>query len=90
MSPSRYKALQEAIALSNHSLKGVNQAAKVWSVVHDRYNDTMTQQPRVGRHSGHHLQALHNAALSAYEALLDALRVHSDNLAHLAALKGQG
>jgi hypothetical protein len=88
MSP-RAEAIRKAMAQCDHTKVEVDSCSKEWALAHNAYNAAVTEQPRKGRRSGTDLEDLRRHAEGAYEALLDALRIHSDNLAHLAALKGR-
>lgn len=85
----RLDAIRKAMAQSDQSKLDVDACAKEWALAHDAYNDAVTEQPKKGRRSGTDLEDLRRHAIGAYEALMDALRIHSDNIAHLAALKGK-
>jgi hypothetical protein len=86
---TRREAFEKAMAQSRWSKQCIDACQREWAIAHDAYNDAVTEQPRKGRRSGSDLEDLRLHSISAYEALLDALRIHSDNLAHLAALKGK-
>lgn len=86
---SRTEALQKGISQARHSKIEVDASSREWALAHDAYNTACTEQPRKGRRSGTDLEDLRRHAIGAYESLLDSLRIHSDNLAHLAALKGK-
>lgn len=88
MSPSRAEAIRKGMVQAKNSSSEASAATKEWTLAHDAYNTAVTEQPRKGRRSGTDLEDLRMHAMGAYEALLDCLRIHSDNLAHLAALKG--
>lgn len=89
MNPSRAKAIKETLAQLNVSEADVKACVQEWAIVHDTYNTACTENPSRGRRSGTDFENLRRHAVGAYEALLDALRIHSDNHAHLAALKGR-
>lgn len=86
---SRDDAIRKGMAQAESSKTALEAAKKEWTLAHDAYNRVLTEQPRKGRHSGTDLEDLRLHVMSAYEALWDCMRVHSDNLAHLAALKGR-
>lgn len=86
---SRGDAVRTALTQSRHSKETIDACSREWSIAHNNYNAAVTEQPRKGRRSGTDLEDLRLHAVGAYEALMDALRIHSDNLAHLAALKGK-
>jgi hypothetical protein len=85
----RADAIRTAMTQSKDSLAIVESCAREQALAHNAWNAAVTEQPRKGRRSGTDLENLRMHALGAYEALLDAMRIHSDNLAHLAALKGK-
>jgi hypothetical protein len=87
MSARRQKVL-DAMEQCRNSQAEVEACAKEHALAHDKFNSMMVERPRKGRFSGTEVENHRLHALSAYEALLDSLRIHSDNLAHLAALKG--
>lgn len=87
MSTRRQKIL-DVMAQCRQSDADFKACTREWALAHDKLNAMLTASPRKGRHSGTDVENHRLHALSAYEALLDALRIHSDNLAHLAALKG--
>jgi hypothetical protein len=87
MSP-RIDALRRGMAQAKSSKAAVASNEREWALAHNAYNAAVTEQPRKGRRSGTDLEDLRLHVLSAYESLLDSLRIHSDNLAHLSALKG--
>ncbi len=89
MSPSRAEAIRKGMEQARNSKNEVDACSKEWALAHDAYNAAVTEQPARGRRSGTDLEDLRRHAHGAYEALLDCLRIHSDNLAHLAALKGR-
>ncbi len=89
MSPARREALLKAMDQSRSSKFAIDCCHKEYALAHNAYNAAVVEQPRKGRRSGTDLEDLRLHALSAYEALLDALRIHSDNIAHLHALKGK-
>lgn len=84
----RRKKLLAAMDQARNSIKEVEASTKEWGLAHDAYNKAVTENPRKGVRSGTDLENLRRHAVGAYEALLDGLRIHSDNLAHLNALKG--
>lgn len=88
MSPSRAEAIRKALAQSRNSQSEVESCAREHALAHDAYNRACVERPRKGRMSGTDFEDLRRHVLSAYEMLLDCLRIHSDNLFHLAALKG--
>ena len=85
---ARKEKLREAIQQAKASLTQITAIHREQAMAHNAYNDAMTEAPAKGRRSGTDLENLRLHAVTAYEALLDALRIHHDNLAHLAALKG--
>ncbi|AXQ68619.1 hypothetical protein HOU00_gp080 [Caulobacter phage CcrPW] len=87
MSPSRRKALREAVEHCGVSKIEVEACQREYVLAHDAYNALVTENPPKKR-SGTTIENMRRHALAAYEALLDAMRVHSDNLAHIAALRG--
>jgi hypothetical protein len=84
----RREKIQDAMQQCRNSQAEVEACAKEHALAHDRFNSMMVERPSKGRHSGTDVENHRLHALSAYEALLDSLRIHSDNLTHLAALKG--
>lgn len=86
---TRKDKLREAYEQCRHSKADVEACNREYALAHNAYNDAMTESPAKGRRSGTDLENLRLHALSAYEALLDAMRIHHDNLAHAAALKGR-
>lgn len=88
MSP-RQEKMREAIQQAKASLAQIDMIHREQAMAHNAYNTAMTEAPAKGRRSGTDLENLRLHAVTAYEALLDALRIHHDNLAHLAALKGR-
>lgn len=86
---TRREVFETAMAQARWSKQCIDACQREWAIAHDAYNLAVTEQPRKGRRSGTDLENLRMHAMGAYEALLDALRIHSDNLAHLAALKGK-
>lgn len=86
----RTDKINEALKETVISLAAVNSSNKEWMLAHDAFNAMVTAQPRKGRNSGSALDNLWLHATAAYEALLDAMRVHSENVAHLNVLKGRG
>ena len=86
---TRKDKLKEAIQQAKASLLMVTSVHREQALAHNAYNAAMTETPGKGRRSGADLEDLRLHAVSAYEALLDAMRIHHDNLAHLAALKGK-
>jgi hypothetical protein len=86
---TRGEALRKAMAQAKFSREAIDFANKEQAMAHNAFNDAVVAQPKKGRHSGTDLEDLRLHAVGAYEALLDALRIHSENLAHLAALKGK-
>lgn len=85
----RKEKMREAVQHVKASLAAVEAINREYALAHNAYNAVMTETPGKGRHSGTAVENLRLHALSAYEALLDAMRVHHDNLAHLAALRGK-
>lgn len=88
MTSPRKAKLLEVMEQSKHSMQETDSAIKEWGLAHDAYNKAVTEKPAKGRRSGTDLENLRRHALGSYEMLLDLLRIHSDNLAHLHALKG--
>ena len=88
MSPSRAAALRKALAECKESKAYLTAAQREWAVAHNAYNDQAVAQPKKGKISGSETESLRLHCVSSYEMVLDALRVHSENLAHVAALKG--
>lgn len=88
MPPSRAKAIRKALGACQDSKSMLESAKKEWAMAHDSYNDFMTSQPKTGRNSGFNVEQMRLRCEASYEALLDALRLHSDNMAHVAALRG--
>lgn len=88
MSPSRRKALKEAVEHCHVSKIEVEACQREYALAHDAYNALVTERPRKGKRSGTVVENMRRQAIATYEALLDAMRVHSDNLAHIAALRG--
>jgi hypothetical protein len=86
---SRRDAVARAIQHAQSSRRAVDSCQREWALAHNAYNSAVTEQPRKGRRSGTDLEDLRMHTMGAYEALLDAMRIHSDNLAHLAAIKGR-
>lgn len=85
---ARKEKLREAIQQAKASLTQITAIHREQAMAHNAYNSAMTEAPAKGRRSGTDLENLRLHAVAAYEALLDILRIHHDNLAHLAALKG--
>lgn len=81
--------MRTALAQTTDSKAAVDSSSREWALAHDAYNDAVTTQPAKGRRSGTDLEDLRRHAQGAYEALLDALRIHSENLAHISALRGK-
>lgn len=88
MSPSRAAALRSALDDLKSSKATLTAAQREWAIAHNAYNDRAVEQPKKGKRSGTDVEILRLHCISAYEIVLDALRIHSDNLAHVAALKG--
>lgn len=87
---TRAEALRIALKDCETSLNNVKSSEKEYAIRHDCYaHIAEDKQPATGRHSGSDLERLKQDALSAYEALLDNIRIHRDNLAHFAVLKGK-
>jgi hypothetical protein len=86
---TRKDKLREALDQCRHSKADVESINREYALAHNAYNAAMTEAPAKARRSGTDLENLRLHALSAYEALLDAMRIHHDNLAHAAALKGR-
>ncbi|USN14976.1 hypothetical protein PAPPERLAPAPP_00490 [Brevundimonas phage vB_BpoS-Papperlapapp] len=86
---TRKDKLREAIQQAKVSLAQITIVHREQALAHNAYNSAMTEAPAKGRRSGTDLENLRLHAVTAYEALLDAMRIHHDNLAHLAALKGK-
>ena len=89
MSPARKEAIVKAMAQSRNSKSAIDSCHKEYALAHNAYNAAVVEMPRKGRRSGTDLEDLRLHAMSAYEMLLDVLRIHSDNIAHLHALKGK-
>lgn len=85
----RTERLHEAIAQTKVTQEMFESCSKEWALAHDAYNKAVTEAPRKGRRSGTDFHNLRMHAEGAYEHLLDIMRVHSDNLAHIAALQGK-
>lgn len=85
----RRQRIRETIAQTKVSKDAVNANHHERALAHNAYNAMMTAMPALGRRSGSDVEDLRLHAVSAYESLLDAMRIHHDNLAHLQALKGQ-
>lgn len=88
MSP-RKSAIIKAIADAHASRVDVESLSREYTLAHNAFNTAVTEAPTRGRRSGTDLENLRLHAVSAYEALLDMMRIHHDNLAHLQALKGK-
>lgn len=85
----RAEAVRKALKHLDSSERTYKSCQREWAIAHNLYNDVMTTQPALGRRSGTELEDLRRHLIGAYEALLDAMRVHSDNHAHLRVLKGK-
>lgn len=85
----RRQRILETTAQTHVSKAAVDSNHQEWAMAHNRYNAVMTETPGKGRRSGTDLEDLRLHCVAAYESLLDSMRIHHDNLAHLAALKGQ-
>lgn len=86
---TRNDKLREAIQQTKASLAAVASVHREQAMAHNAYNAAVTEAPAKGRRSGTDLENLRLHAVSAYELLLDTMRIHHDNLAHLAALRGK-
>lgn|GEM_PF-6122198 len=86
---NRRDAVARAIQHAQSSRRAVDSCQKEWALAHNAYNAAVTEQPYKGRRSGTDLEDLRMHSIGAYEALLDSMRIHHDNLAHLAAIKGK-
>ncbi len=87
---TKAEAIKRAMAQCTSSLTAVKSCEKEYAIRHDCYIHIAEElQPKTGRHSGSDLEDMKQQALAAYEALLDNIRIHRDNLAHLAVLKGK-
>lgn len=88
MSPSRAEALRKALADCKESKAALSAANREWAIAHNAFNDQAVAQPKKGKVSGSQAESLRLLCVASYEAVLDALRIHSENLAHVSALKG--
>jgi hypothetical protein len=84
----RREKIVDAMQQCRNSEAEVVSCAKEHAIAHDTFNRMMVERPRKGVRSGTEVENHRLHALCAYEAVLDSLRIHSDNLAHLYALKG--
>ncbi|AXQ68265.1 hypothetical protein HOT99_gp061 [Caulobacter phage CcrBL10] len=65
----------------------VEESTKHWRRDYEAYHHIMVSG-EVGRYSDEALKAISLRASATYEALLDALRVHANNLDRLRSIKG--
>jgi hypothetical protein len=88
MSP-RKSAISQAIIDARTSSETVKAASKEWVLAHDKFSATVCAQPGRGRTTGSQFEHIRLHAQASYENLLDQMRVHAEDLARLAALKGR-
>uniref|UniRef100_A0AB74UGM2 Uncharacterized protein n=1 Tax=Caulobacter phage BL57 TaxID=3348355 RepID=A0AB74UGM2_9VIRU len=87
MTPSRRRALLAQMETCKQSSLVVEEATKHWRRDYEAYHAAMVS----GRASSMPDQAVQDLTIRAsatYEALLDALRVHANNLGRLRSLRG--
>ncbi len=89
MSPSRREAIIKSMAECRLSQQKVAEANKLHALAHNRFNDIVVRLPRPGRYSGAQIAELQLYATASYEALIDAMLEHSNNIAHLSAIGGK-
>ncbi|ARB14627.1 hypothetical protein Ccr29_gp070 [Caulobacter phage Ccr29] len=87
MNPSRRRAMLAQIETCKQSSLVVEEATKHWRRDYEAYHHVMVSG-QVGRYSDEAMKALTLQASATYEALLDALRVHANNLERLRSLRG--
>lgn len=88
MSP-RKSAISQAIEDARASSDTVKAASKEWVLAHDAFNALVTAPPSRVRTTGTQFEHVRLHALASYENLLDQMRIHAEDLARLAALKGR-
>lgn len=86
---ARKDAIKKAIADATASRRDIDSLNQEYALAHNAFVKLMTTTPTKGRVSGTDVETLRLQCLATYESLLDHIRIHHDNLAHLAVLKGK-
>lgn len=88
MSKSHAEAVARAEEVVRQSMQKIDEVSRFQALAHTAFNDAV-KLPRSRKVKDVEREALRLAAVSSYEALLDALCLHSDNLLQLAKVSAR-